>query len=65
MAANYRFYKQTFLTRLQNAFVKLLALIGLFLTLRTLYDGGSLFEVFKFYTFDFIVNIITTITHGT
>lgn len=65
MASNYRFYKQTFLDRLQNAVVKFLALIGLFLTLRTLYDGGSLFEVVKFYTFDFVVNIITTIVKGT
>lgn len=65
MASNYRFHRQTFLNRVQNAFVKLLALIGLLFTLRTLYDGGSLFEMLKFYTFDFLFNIITTITRGT
>ena len=64
MARNNQLFRQTILDRVQNALVKCFAFIGVFFTLRTLYDGGNIFEVFKFYTFDFIVNIITIITHG-
>ena len=56
--------KQSLLTRCRNAVVKMLAMLGALFLLRTYYDGGDVFFKIKLYTFDFIVELITTITKG-
>ena len=64
MALHNRFNKQSLLTRCRNVVVKLLAMLGALFILRTYYDGGDVFFKIKLYTFDFIVELITTITKG-
>lgn len=64
MGLNNRFNKQSLLTRCRNAVVKMLAMLGALFIMRTYYDGGDVFFKIKLYTFDFIVELITTITKG-
>lgn len=57
-------YKGTLLSRLANIIYKLLAWFGFLSLLRTIADGGSVWQTLKLNTIDLLTEIFITIVTG-